>query len=106
MIKYFLKYRIYWPQKLYSTHKILHINIYSGKTYNISLFDNLEYLSIALDLSYGKNIYNIITIKIIMTEKQIQNLKTLKIIESRNAYYTDNIIFETENNKDKRFFEN
>ena len=87
--------------------KFLHIDIYPGETYNISSFDNLEYLSLTLDLEYKEKNFNDRAIKIIITEKQIQNIKILKIIESINAYYTlNNIIFETENKNDKKYFEN
>ena len=94
--------------KYYFQHiKFLHINIYPGKTYNISLYNNLEYLSITLDLSYKRIIKDNMTIKIIISEKQTKNLKTLKIIESKKANYTiNNIFFETENNKDTNLFEN
>ena len=94
--------------KYYFQHiKFLHINIYPGKTYNISLYNNLEYLSITLDLSYKRIIKDNMTIKIIISEKQTKNLKTLKIIESKKANYTiSNIFFETENNKDITLFEN
>lgn len=87
--------------------KFLHIDIYPGETYNISFLDNLEYLSITLDLVYKEKNSNKRDIKIIVTEIQIQNIKSLKIIESIKAYYTlNNIIFETENKNDKKYFKN
>ena len=87
--------------------KFLHIDIYLGETYNISFFDSLEYLSITLDSENKEKNSDKREIKIIITEKQIQNIKTLKIIESINSYYTlNNIIFETENKKDKKYFKN
>ena len=85
----------------------LYINISPGEIYNISLFDNLKYLSIIFDSERIKAIDINKAIKIIITEKQIQNLKILKIIESKKVIYTiKNIIFETENNNDKKFFKN
>ena len=86
--------------------KLLHmdIDIYHGENYNISFLDNLEYLSMTFKLQYRKNIGINKLIKIIATEKQIQNLKTLKIIESIESNYTlNNIIFETENKNDKKY---
>ena len=80
------------------------IDIYHGENYNISFLDNLEYLSMTFKLQYRKNIGINKLIKIIATEKLIQNLKTLKFIESIESNYTfNNIIFETENKNDKKY---
>ncbi len=85
----------------------LHINIYQAENYNISFLDNLEYLSITFEPQYSKNIGINKVIKIIITEKQIKNIKTLKIIEPIESNYTfNNIIFETENKNDRKYFEN
>lgn len=89
--------------------KFLHIyfNKHPLETYNISSFENLEYLSIKLDLFRIIAYNNPINITIILTENQMKNIKTLKIIQSKREYFpiTD-IIFETENHKRKIFFEN
>ena len=87
--------------------KYLYINLISfyGKEYNISLFNNLEYLSLALD-SNNENIVNK-EIKIKISEEHYKNMKSLKIIESKKAYYIiKNIIFETEKNIENKSFEN
>ena len=79
--------------------EIKHINInlqyqfYSGIDYDISFFNNLEYLSISLNSSI--KYINKESIKVILSENQYNNIKTLKINESLVIYYTiKNIIFE------------
>ena len=91
----------------YKHIKLLHINIHPDNTYDISLFENLEYLSISLDPSYRIIFYGILSIKLILTEKQMKNLKVLKIIESTIAYYVfKDIDIKTDNNNSKKKFEN
>ena len=86
--------------------KFLHINIHPNNTYDISSFENLEYLSITLDPSYRIFLYGILSIKLILTEKQMKNLKVLKIIESTIAYYVfRDIDIKTDNNNSKKKFE-
>ena len=86
--------------------KFLHINIHPNNTYDISSFENLEYLSITLDPSYRIILYGILSIKLILTEKQMKNLKVLKIIESTIAYYVvRDIDIKTDNNNSKKKFE-
>jgi hypothetical protein len=79
--------------------EIKHINInlqyqfYSGIDYDISFFNNLEYLSISLNSSI--KYINKESIKVKLSENQYNNIKTLKINESLIIYYTiKNIIFE------------
>ena len=91
----------------YQNIKYLYINLnnFDGKEYDISLFNNLEYLSMSLN-SNNENIVKK-EIKIIISEEQYKNIKTLKIIESKEVYYLiKNIIFETEKKAKKNFFEN
>ena len=91
----------------YQNIKYLYINLnnFDGKEYDISLFNNLEYLSMSLN-SNNENIVKK-EIKIIISEEQYKNIKTLKIIESKEVYYLiKNIIFETEKKAKKHFFEN
>ena len=83
--------------------EIKHINInlqyqfYSGIDYDISFFNNLEYLSISLNSSI--KYINKESIKVILSENQYNNIKTLKINESLVIYYTiKNIIFEPAKN--------
>ena len=85
----------------YQEIKQLNINLqyqfYSGIDYDISFFNNLEYLSISLnsDIKY----INKESIKVILSENQYNNIKTLKINESLAIYYTIKyIIFEPPKN--------
>ena len=91
---------------IYKNIKYMNINLhFSGNTYDVSLFDNLEYLSLSLR-TYNKYIYEG-KIKIIISENQYKNIKTLKIIELKSVYYTiKNIIFTNEKNNENNFFEN
>ena len=86
----------------------IYINKHPLETYNISSFENLEYLSIKIDL-FKIIAYNNpnISMNIIITENQMKNIKTLKIIQSKRQYFpiTD-IIFETQIHQRKNFFEN
>ena len=78
---------------------IKHINInlqyqfYSGIVYDISLFNNLEYLSISLNSDI--KCISKENIKIKLSENQYKNIKTLKINESKEIADTiKNIVFE------------
>ena len=86
--------------------------------YDLSLFDNLEYLFLSLFYNSGyyspydnsiKKLFNPDgKYKIILLEKQYKNIKTLKIKDSENISFCliKNIIFECEENKNKNIFEN
>ena len=85
--------------------KYLNISYDSGKLYDITKYTNLEYLSFSLKSS-NVSITNE-KIKIILSENQFKNIKTLKIIEFKDLFYTiNNITFESENAKDNGCFEN
>ena len=91
---------------IYKNIKYMNITLnFSGNTYDVSLFDNLEYLSLSLR-TYNRFIFEG-KIKIIISENQYKNIKTLKIIELKDIYYTiKNIIFTNEKNNENNFFEN
>ena len=104
---FFSTYNNIISKQTFQSIKFLHINIDPTKSYNISSLDNLEYLSITLIQAYKIYSLGILTIKIILTEKQMKNLKTLKIIESGFAYFRfKDIIIETENNNREKIFAN
>ena len=91
------------------SQNVIYLNInldeFSGNTYDISLFDNLEYLSLSLK-AYNKYMLEE-KIKIILSENQYKNIKTLKIIELNDVYYTiKNIVFETIKKNENNIFEN
>ena len=81
--------------------KYLFINVNANSKYDISLFKNLEYLSI--QPSKKSNLYEI---KIILSETQFKKIKTLKIIEPEfDCNPIKRLFFETANN-DSKYFEN
>ena len=87
----------------YLNVKHLFINITnSGALYNISLFENLEYLSIKSSIK--SRIEK--KIKVILSEIQYKKIKTLKIIEPNKEFNEiQDLIFET-SNADSKYFEN
>jgi len=85
--------------------KYINLDEFNGNAYDISPFNNLEYLSLSLN-PLNENIA-INKIKIIISENQYKNIKTLKIKQTKIIhYYIKNIIFETKNSKEKKCFEN
>ena len=83
--------------------KYLFLNVTNYETvYNISLFENLEYLSIKSSREFKIKE----KIKIILNEIQYKKIKTLKIIHpDRKLYEIEDLIFETKNAESK-YFEN
>ena len=91
----------------YQNIKYISINLdeFCGNAFDISLFNNLEYLSLSLNSRNEFIIKN--EIKIIFSENQYKTIKTLKIIESKEIYCTiQSIIFETVKNNENKCFEN
>ena len=86
--------------------------------YDLSLIDNLEYLFLSLFYNsgyfcpYDNSIRKLFNpdgkYKIILSEKQYKNIKTLKIKDSKDitCNLIKNIIFECKDNKIKNIFEN
>ena len=89
----------------YEKIKYLNISYYFDTIYDISKINDLEYLNISI--GHSKEYKRDEKLNIIFSENQFNNIKILNIIQSKRNYYTiKNIIFETENKKDKNYFEN